>query len=93
KIYTGFFLIVLDKGYTLLWMGIILICFYTKKFGFLDLLLIPIVDDLINNKNRVNAILKKNKLVYLALFFSFIYTIIYNKVGFNGRGQMLGLDL
>ena len=73
-----------------LWMGIILICFYTKKFGFLDLLLIPIVDDLINNKNRVNAILKKNKLVYLALFFSFIYTIIYNKVGFNGRGADAG---
>lgn len=73
-----------------LYICIILIAFYTKKFGFIDLLLIPIVDELIKNKNKVNVILKKNKIIYLALLFSFLYTIIYNKVGFDGRGADVG---
>lgn len=70
-----------------IWLGVMTIAVYTRKFGFIDMIIIPIIDEFIKNKEEVKKIVLKSPIVLLSIFFTFIYSVLYSKLGVGGRGE------
>ena len=71
----------------MIWIVISIIALYTKKLGFLDMIIVPALCDLIEGKEEVKDYLSKSNVAYVCLFFTLLYTIIYNCMGIGGRGE------
>lgn len=66
---------------------IIIVALITKRFGIFDLCIIPIAFDYIDQKEEVFRVLKKSKLPYICFAFTLVYSIVYMKLGYGGRGE------
>lgn len=66
---------------------VLFVAIFTGKFGIVDLIILPVIDRLIQKKDMVKYMLKKNKIMYVSFFMCLLYTLVYNIVGFNGRGN------
>lgn len=77
----------LEKKTLLIWVCVIIIAIYTGKYGFIDMIIIPILNDLIRNKEHIKSFLLKSQIVYICLFFSIFYSILYRYLGVSGRGE------
>lgn len=77
----------INKKTIYIWLIVIFVAIYTKKFGFIDMLVIPIVDEFINKKEDIKRVIKKSNILYVALAFTLLYSVLYNKLSIGGRGE------
>lgn len=76
-----------SKNTLLFWFMIIFIGIYTKRFGFLDMLILPVVNEILRHRNEVINIINKTFLPYICIIFTFIYSALYRILGIGGRGE------
>lgn len=77
----------MNKKTFCIWIGVFFIACYTRKFGFIDMIIIPIVDEFIKNKEKVKKIVLNSSIVYISIIFTIIYSLIYSNLGLGGRGE------
>lgn len=77
----------ISKNTLIFWIIVIFVGIYTKRFGFLDMLILPVLKDFIKHRNEVNRVISKSFIPYLCIIFTFIYSILYHILGIGGRGE------
>lgn len=75
------------KRIFVIWIVVLIIAIYTKKFGFVDMITIPFLGDLIKHKERVKYVIRRTKILYVAIAFTLLYSVLYSTLGIGGRGE------
>lgn len=71
------------------WTAVVIIAFITGKYGFMDMIIIPIIGDLIKYKQYVKQVIQDTKIIYICAILTVFYSLVYSQLGIGGRGEGL----
>lgn len=77
----------IKKRTMLFWVVAMVVALYTGRYGFIDMIIVPILGDFIKNKQEVIKTIYKSYIPYICIFFVFVYSILYRYLGIGGRGE------
>ena len=70
-----------------IWILVFIVSIYTKKFGFIDMIIIPILNDFIRCKNEIKNVVYKSNIAYFSIAATMVYSVMYRILGIGGRGE------
>lgn len=65
----------IEKRTLIFWGLTVIIAVYTRRYGFIDMIIIPILGDFVKNKAEVKKLILKSNTPYICIFF--YYCILY----------------
>lgn len=77
----------INKKTLLFWGLVIIVSVYTGRYGFIDMVIIPILGDYIKQKEEIKKVIYKSNIPYVCVLFTLIYSIIYKCLGIGGRAE------
>ena len=77
----------IKKNTLYIWILVFIVAIYTKKFGFIDMIIIPILNDFIRCKNEIKNVVYKSNIAYFSIAATMVYSVMYRILGIGGRGE------
>lgn len=77
----------IEKRTLIFWGLTVIIAVYTRRYGFIDMIIIPILGDFVKNKAEVKKLILKSNTPYICIFFTIVYSILYTRLGIGSRGE------
>lgn len=69
------------------WILIAFVAIYTGRYGFIDMIIVPILGEYINNKDEIKKVVYKSHVPYVCILFTLVYSVLYRYLGIGGRGE------
>lgn len=77
----------IKKNTLYIWILVFIVAIYTKKFGFIDMIIIPILNDFIRCKSEIKNVVYKSNIAYFSIAATMVYSVMYRILGIGGRGE------
>lgn len=71
----------------IIWSLVLGVSIYTKRFGFIDMIALPVFGEFITHKDTIKKYVIKSWLPYICVVFTIGYTFVYRTLGIGGRGE------
>ena len=71
----------------IIWSLILSVSIYTKRFGFIDMIALPVFGEFVAYKDTIKKYVEKSWLPYICVAFTICYTFVYRALGIGGRGE------